>query len=85
MIRFDAGVEIIDADHVGKIVAHGDAVARGAFRRLVADADGGRATAEAARSPSFTTVLLAIKPPWTLENAIPQQALVMTTLLVTVR
>jgi hypothetical protein len=36
-------------------------------------------------SPSFTTVLFAIKPTWTLENAIPQQALVMTTLLVTVR
>ena len=34
--------------------------------------------------PSATTVLLAIRPLWMLEKAIPQQALVITALLVTV-
>ena len=37
-----------------------------------------------ATRPSSTTVLLAIRLLWMLEKAIPQQALVITTLLVTV-
>jgi hypothetical protein len=36
------------------------------------------------KRPSSTTVLLAIRLLWMLEKSIPQQALVITTLLVTV-